>query len=374
MWAANAGTVSASSDTADHKVHIIPANLVSNAHRFIEADQNYQIFKKIFNNEEYFTMHKPLINQAVFSDEGAANYNRFCVQYGARGLSLFVYGKNGFVSHHSNIKEKLPQKFPARQTLEASQSIARLHQLPKNTLFLQQNPDAIDAGVFHNDVISVANQNVFLFHELAFVDNNYHVDSDAISQQIQVSYDKTIAATNDLYSQDSYENKLYLLKVNNSEISLKEAVSCFLFNSQIVTTLSSNSKDDGKNSNMALIAPIECQTSPSARKVIQRILSEDNPIKSVHYVDCRQSMQNGGGPACLRLRVVLSEAEKNACHQNMFLTNELYEKLLSWINHYYRESIHPKDLLDPALIQESHKALDALTHILHLGSIYTFQK
>src|ERR1019366_8438871 len=36
MWAANAATVSPSSDTADGRVHFTPANLVSNFHRSLE--------------------------------------------------------------------------------------------------------------------------------------------------------------------------------------------------------------------------------------------------------------------------------------------------------------------------------------------------
>ena len=46
-------------------------------------------------------------------------------------------------------------RFPARQTREAFAAIARRHGLaPARTVFAQQNPVAIDAGVFHNDVIS----------------------------------------------------------------------------------------------------------------------------------------------------------------------------------------------------------------------------
>lgn len=359
MWAANAATVATSSDTRDHKVHITPANLISNVHRFLEADMNYTMFKKIFHDEAFFTVHRPLANQIVFSDEGAANYNRLCEHYGDEGLSIFVYGKNGFNQMQPSKdnteveikirKEKLPRQYPARQTLEASQAIARLHQLKANTLFLRQNPDAIDAGVFHNDVISVANQNVFLFHELAFAERDGFPLDTKVTEEIM----------------EHFKQKMHFIKINNSELDLETAVNTFLFNSQLVTL---------KNKQMVLIAPIECETNLHAQNVIHRIIAEDNPITNVHYVDCRQSMQNGGGPACLRLRVVLTDAEKKACHQSVFLNDALYDKLLIWINKHYRESIQHEDLLDPELLKETYSALDELTQILQLGSIYSFQK
>lgn len=338
MWVANAATVSPSRDSLDGKVHITPANLMIHFHRSLETQFTYKLFKKIFSSS-VFNVHQPLPRHPLFADEGAANHNRFCLQYGDSGIQLFVYGQNRFLN-----QDLLPTRYPARQTLEASEGIARLHQLdPDKTLFAKQNPLAIDEGVFHNDVIAVANQNVFLYHELAFE------NTEQVIHQLQ----------------SEMPFPLYCIPVSDSELSLKESVASYVFNSQLVTLA---------DQSMVLISPIESQEIASAHAVIKRILADNNPIKRVEFVDCRQSMQNGGGPACLRLRVVLTEAELKACHQGIFLTESLYQALEKWVNQHYRDTLSIEDLRDPKLLEETRTALDALTQLLKLGPIYEFQK
>ena len=337
MWVANAATVTPSVDSDDCRVHITPANLLTHLQRSIEAGANYQIFKKIFSDEKHFVVHPPLFSHLDFADEGAANHNRFCHQYHDRGIHLFVYGR----SINDTI---LPLKYPARQTLEASMAIARLHQLdPRNTIFAKQNPKTIDEGVFHNEVIAVANQNVFLYHEAAFED--------------------TVKIIQLLKEKSPYP--LFFIPVSSKELSVAAAVRSYLFNSQLITL---------SNSSMALIVPMEVKEQQSAYEVVLRILQQSNPIQTLHFVDCKQSMQNGGGPACLRLRMVLTPKELKACNTSLFLNEALYQRLVMWVEDHYRESLAIEDLLDPELLQESYAALDELTQILELGSIYNFQK
>lgn len=344
MWAANAATVSPSVDTLDERLHLTAANLTSKFHRSIETATTSRILKAIFKNPEYFIHHEALPSNAYLSDEGAANHTRFCQMHGKPGVQLFVYGRQAFQTN-----TQVPKIYPARQSLEASVAIARLHQIdPNRVIFTQQHPDAIDAGAFHNDVVSVGNQNVFLFHGLAFF-----------------SKDKVLDEIRNKVANGCHTDMVFL-EVNAKEIPLKDAVASYLFNSQLIT------RNDGS---MVLIAPMECKENPEIRSYIQSLISStDNPIQEIHFLNLRQSMLNGGGPACLRLRVVMREEERAAAHQGVFLTEELYLELKRWIVKYYRDRLEIKDLADPNLLDEGHRALDALTQILKLGPLYDFQK
>jgi succinylarginine dihydrolase len=267
MWAANAATVSPSADTADHKVHFTPANLSSQYHRSLEPQMTGLLLKKIFGNETGFVHHPPLPKGVQLSDEGAANHTRFCGSFDEGGIELFVYGKRGF-----DPNGQTPTVYPARQTLEASEAIARLHRLdPERTLFAQQNPQAIDAGVFHNDVISVGNQNLFFYHPLAFVDTK------KLIEKLKEQFLKHCG------------QEMFFIEVDPEQVSLEDAVKSYLFNSQLVTL---------NDESMLLISPEECRQNPKSQETIERIIDQDNPIQNVRYVDIRQSMKNGGGPAC----------------------------------------------------------------------------
>lgn len=343
MWTANAATVSASVDTQDNKVHFTAANLVSNLHRHQESDFSSKLLAALFSNADYFTHHPVLPKSMVTSDEGAANHNRLCQSHAHQAINLFVYGKKALKSTHPYPEPKI---YPARQTKEASEAIARNHLLePNQVIFACQNANAIDQGVFHNDVISVANESVFLIH------------ADALHKQNEI--------LGTLRKKAHFP--LTIIEVSNEQLSIKDAVDSYLFNSQLISL--PNQKG------MMLIAPSECQHNIKVKTCIEGIVADStNPINEVYYLDLKQSMRNGGGPACLRLRVPLNEAEFLAMHQGVLVNDGLLNRLDQWILKYYRSELHAKDLADPSLMNESFQALDELTQILKLGSIYSFQR
>jgi succinylarginine dihydrolase len=335
MWVANAATVSPSADTADGLVHFTPANLVAHFHRSLEAPTTTRVLRAIFAELAHFVVHDPLPSAPQFGDEGAANHTRF--DSAAGGVEFFVYGRHGFGGGDA------PSRFPARQTREASEAIARRHGLlPARVVFAQQDPGAIDAGVFHNDVIAVGAGNVLLCHERAYVEQSRVID--ALARAVGPSFVPIV--------------------VMEHELALADAVATYLFNSQLIA------RDDGR---YLLVAPIEASEHADARGVLERLVAKGWPIAEVLTFDLRQSMRNGGGPACLRLRVALTDAERAAIRANVFLTPQLGDALEAWILLHYRDRLAPRDLGDPALLDESRRALDELTRLLQLGSVYPFQ-
>ena len=341
MWAANAACLSPSCDTEDNRVHITTANLLSQAHRALEAPQTFKILKRIFPPEERFVHHPPLPDDGQLFDEGAANYLRIAPSHAVAGLEIFVYGKK------DDPLSLRPRRYPARQSFESSRTIALTHRLKNNSaLFIQQNPAAIDQGVFHNDVISLSNENVFLFHENAFL------NTDELVKEIRLKFNELS------------QEKLHLLKITDNQLTIPEAVSTYFFNSQLVTL---------PNGSMCLILPKECQ-APKTQELIKFILSQGTPIRDFYFVDLAESMRNGGGPACLRLKVVLNEYEEQKIHQGCIVTEPLLRQLDAWINRHYRDELNLDDLRDPQLIAESRQALEELTRILHLEGLYSIQK
>jgi len=339
MWTANACTISPSADTNNGKVHFTAANLSNKFHRSIEAPTTSRVLQAIFSDNTYFDHHEPLPMGDHFGDEGAANHTRFCDSYGQQGVEFFVFGKYAFDN-----SKPFPKKYPARQTFEASQAIARLHQLNDNkTVFAQQNPNVIDAGVFHNDVIAVGNKNCLFYHETAFL------DSDKVIADLQESYG---------------DSPMYFIKVPESEVSIDDAVHTYLFNSQLV------SLDDGS---MAIIAPGECRENKRVKSYLDTVIASDNPINKVEIYDVKQSMQNGGGPACLRQRIVLTDTQIRSSNSSVYMSDKLFTTLNTWVKKHYRDSLDETDLADPQLLIESRSALDELTQILDLGSVYPFQ-
>ncbi len=334
MWTANAATVSPSTDCRDGRLHITPANLCSGLHRSIEAVETHAILKAIFGSD-CFEVHAPLPAGFALADEGAANHTRLSMEHGQQGIELFVFGQ-------SVLDKQLPrpQKYPARQTMEASQAVARRHLLdPKATLFLQQHPAAIDAGVFHNDVISVGNQNLLLVHEYSFLEGAGAID------RIRRAF------------RTSLGGELFVCQFSESELSLADAVGSYLFNSQLLT------RPDGA---MTLLCPGDVETNDAARRCANQILAADNPVDEVRFLDLRQSMNNGGGPACLRLRVTMTEKELQRVHQGVLFDETLYEKLRDWVERNYREELQAGDLCDPQLISEVEIAFEELAVILEL--------
>ncbi|MBL3555591.1 MULTISPECIES: N-succinylarginine dihydrolase [Marinobacter] len=338
MWTANAATVSPSADTSDHRVHFTPANLSAKFHRSIEHPVTGRALKSIFSDESWFAHHPALPSVSQFGDEGAANHTRLCGRYGEPGVELFVYGQIAF-----NDQAPAPRLYPARQTLEASQAIARLHGLKdSHVVFAQQNPQAIDAGVFHNDVIAVGNGNTLFYHEMAFLEE----------ERVLADIRARLTGAG-----------LEAVRVSSDQVPLEDAVASYLFNSQLLNT------PDG----MMLAVPGECREITSVSRYLDELVEGTGPITSVEVFDVKQSMRNGGGPACLRLRVVLNDDELKAMHHGVLLTDALYERLTTWVEAHYREELSQEDLGDPMLLDEVRKALDELTGILGLGSIYDFQ-
>ena len=340
MWTANAATVSPSRHCLDGRVHFTPANLTAMPHRSIEAQTTRRILKTIFRDTDYFEVHEPLPSNSIFGDEGAANHNVLSRSHDRRGLEIFVYGQHALRSNEDKTK------FPGRQTFEASEAVARSHGvLQDSTVFIKQNPAAIDAGAFHNDVVGVANGPVLFYHEQAFV-NNSELRKELVRKA------------------ETYDFEPIFLEASKAEMSLQDAVKSYVFNSQIVT------RADG---GMSIILPGEAEENKAASRFVDKCIAENNPIKDAIYLDLRESMQNGGGPACLRLRVSLTQTELSNIHQPVIMNNERLTKVEAWVNRHYRDRLSPSDLADPALVFETQQALDELTQILDIGSFYHFQ-
>ncbi|MDJ0644207.1 MAG: N-succinylarginine dihydrolase [Erythrobacter sp.] len=320
MWTANAATVSPAPDTKDGKCHLTPANLVTMLHRGQEWIDTARMLRIAFSDKDHFVHH--VIVPESFGDEGAANHMRLCEGHGHAGVEVFVYGK--------------PRgKFPARQHEQAGRLIARSHGLdPARTVFIEQNPAAIEAGAFHNDVVSVANERVLFTHEEAFADQ-------------QGAYDAIRSAF----------PALEVVEVPRGSVSLEEAIRTYLFNAQLVT------QPDGS---MALIVPEECRESVAVWGYCQRMMASNGPIREVIPVDVRQSMANGGGPACLRLRVVCDPATVDP----RFLLSEAKADTIGGIlSHYWPEQIDPADLGSDSLANTVIAARSALLAALDLGEI-----
>lgn len=342
MWAANAATVSASDDTADRRVHFSVANLRTMLHRAIEAGQTERTLRAVFADESRFVVHASLPSADLLGDEGAANHTRLHARSadpdGTPGADLFVHG-----TYEGDARP--PRTHPARQTREASEAIARRHGLdPHRVIHAKQSPEAIDSGVFHNDVIAVGQGPVLLHHEEAFEDEK------AVLESIRAVVGESFVS----------------VRIRSAEVTLPQAVRSYLFNSQLVTTPAGE---------RLLIAPQESFEVGPVRDCIDRLVADPSiPIHGARYFDLRESMRNGGGPACLRLRVPLRHDEWDAVAEGCRFDESRCGLLEEWVRRRYRETIAPADLADPQLLVEGRDALDELTRLLGLGSIYPFQR
>ncbi|MES2831731.1 MAG: N-succinylarginine dihydrolase [Pseudomonadota bacterium] len=344
MWAANAATVSPAADTADGRTHFSVANLQSNLHRSREPIQTQRFLQAVFHDDTCFMVHPPLPGTPALADEGAANHGRLCATHGEAGIELFVHGRAYFDQTMAQ-----PHRFPARQTCEAGQAIARRHGLvPQRTVHLQQNPYVIDQGAFHNDVVAVANNTVLFYHEAAFADEA-----------------SSIAALHAALATTDVATTFQPIRVAAAAVPLADAIGTYLFNSQLLT------RADG---GMLLVTPLECQENPVVTRYLEQMLASGGPVDEILPFDLRQSMRNGGGPACLRLRVVLTEAQLRTMHQGVLLTQRLYDALVVWIGCHYRDRLAPADLTDPTLVTETCVALEELSVILDLPGLYDIDR
>ena len=320
MWTANAATVSPAPDTGDGRCHLTPANLVTMLHRGQEWRDTQAQLKIAFGDQRHFAVHDAV--PSSFGDEGAANHMRFCDSHDAPGVEVFVYGRPG-------------GRFPARQHEQASRAVARLHGLePRRCVFIEQNPAAIEAGAFHNDVVAVANEKVLFTHDQAFADQ---IDA----------YEAIRAVFPDLH----------VVEVPESQVTLEEAIRTYLFNAQLVTL---------PTGEMALVVPSECQESTSVWSWCERMLASNGPIRHVIPVDVRQSMANGGGPACLRLRVVADPATVDA---RFMLDEAKAERIEDVIAQMWPETIQPDEIGTEALAAKVIEAREALLAVLSLDEL-----
>ncbi len=331
MWAANAATVSPSADTADGRVHLTPANLVSTAHRSFESVQTTTLLSRVFADRERFVVHDAMPATAAFADEGAANHGRLVTSHGEAGIELFVFG--------ADADDAPTLGFPRRQSRLASQLIGRSHGLAsEQTMLVRQSPVAIDAGAFHNDVVAVANETVLFAHERAFADR------DGVRRRLP--------------------EWVELIEVAEEAVPLDDAIASYLFNSQLISLPSGG---------MLLVAPGEVAETPSTARYVEQLVASSGPIDEVRIVDLRQSMRNGGGPACVRLRVVLTEREQAALSGRVLVDDALLDALEAWVVRHYRDELRPDDLRDGRFIDETLGALDELTQLLDLPGLYPFQ-
>ena len=356
MWAANAATVSPSADTRDGRLHFTAANLSSHPHRAIEAPATARVLAKWFADPALFAHHAPLPRDVATADEGAANQLRLGPAHGAPALQVFVYGRDAAddaadvaAAEAADGAEGEPAEAAAtgRQARGAGEAIARRHGLrPARVAHVRQSPRAIAAGAFHNDVVAVGHLGLLLHHENAFV------DAAALRRQAATALGP--------------EFRAQFIEVRERVLSLDEAVASYLFNSQLV---------DIPGRGLWLVCAREVQEMPRAWNLVQEWIADPAvPIRGVEVFDLRQSMRNGGGPACLRLRVVLTPAQRAAVRECAWITPERHQQLVEWVTRHYRDRLVPRDLADPQLLDESRTALDRLTQLLGLGSFYDFQR
>jgi succinylarginine dihydrolase len=194
-------------------------------------------------------------------------------------------------------------------------------------------------------VVAVSNGATLIFHEDACD------DADAVIEALR----RKLAARG---------AELLAAAARREALSLSEAVASYVFNSQLVTL------PDGA---AALIAPAEAEASPRARAFVAEAMAA-GAFREVHYVDVRESMRNGGGPACLRLRVVLTGAERAALAGATLMDEARLDAVEALVRAHYRDRLDPADLVDPQLLEESRTFLDRLSALLGLGAIHDFQR
>ena len=330
MWTANAATFTPSTDTIDGLAHLTPANLQHLLHRAIEAPQTTRLLQKIFSEPRHFVVHDPLPSNPCLGDEGAANHLRLASE--GSTAHVFAWGRQTFAP----TSPPAIHRFVARQTLQASQSVARINRIrPADVILCQQSPEGIDAGGFHTDVLAVGHNDFLMVHECAFINTTGVLTQ--LKRHLGKGFTHCLATRN--------------------ELPLGDAITAYPFNSQILTL-----QDGG----MVILAPLESKKLDTARSFLERVVREDNPITEVVYLEVDDSMRNGGGPACLRFRVQLTQEELEALGARIILTPTLHTRLIVWVEEHYLDHLTKTTLADPEQARRNRLALIELEGILGL--------
>lgn len=400
MWTANAATITASCDSQNGKVHITPANLLSQIHRATETATVARFFETYIASENVI-VHPPL--PAPFADEGAANLIRLEDSDG-QGHYLFAYGRS--------LVETLaqPQKFPARQTREACEAIVRRHGLsPNRVQYVQQHPDAIDAGVFHQDVVAFGHQGTLVAHERAygplcsaspnkegerFFQGASPLEPHQGTRSLEIpkgalplgtpegasllgsrgqgaapqGEPEGAALGSDLpfpgeglgmgprmvSTTARHPNTLLgpgfkTVEIPEKEIPLADLVASYLCNGQIITD---------RDQRRIFLAPARCQHIPTVTQWLNQNITRF--ADDLRYIPVEESLKNGGGPACLRLRMPVTAQEYQQIHPAIKLTPAKIEQLEHLVNSLYPDRFHPTDILEEACLDQCVRAVAAM--------------
>jgi succinylarginine dihydrolase len=202
-------------------------------------------------------------------------------------------------------------------------------------LFVAQSEAAIAAGAFHNDVVAVANEHVLFAHEQAFEDRpTFYAELKRLLPEAEI------------------------IEVPAARVSLEDAVKSYLFNAQLISL-----PDEG---GMALVLPEEARDTPSVWSWLQELTAGNGPVRRLCVVDVRESMANGGGPACLRLRVA---ADPATIDRRFLLNQRKLDRIAECVGEQWPDRIAPDDLRDMELCRRIEGAREALLDLLDLGEL-----
>lgn len=322
VWMANSGLFLPAADSRDRLTHLVPANLSYTLHRYFEARYHTKVFQKIFENTRGIQVHEPLCRHNYYSDEGAANHMRLAPPAHGDALHLFVWGRDPE-------KEQMLTHFPARQSLWASQQIEQIANLNRDDCFYpKQRQAVIDEGVFHNDVIAMSHYNFLCVHEEAYEDQFVLLD------EIKTAF------------RTKFDNELIVITISKEQMSVKEAVETYFFNSHFVST------EEG----VVMLAPKECEKQSRVQNILSEWIADPRiPVKRLEYHDLSQSMRNGGGPACLRLRMQLTPDQEQSLYPSFIMSPKTLDHLETLIENYYPDSVKISDLRSYVFYKRSYE-------------------
>lgn len=327
MWTANAATVSTANDCGDGKTHFTVANLFSSHHRTLEANDTTKTLRALFENCDACQIHSPMVGGWPLRDEGAANHMRLSDSLGRSGIDVFVAGP-----------ESSTGRFVSRQSVLACEAIARVHKLaPDAVCYLRQDQQAIDAGAFHNDVVATSHRNLLIYHERAFQDACQQLDN------LQKLFHRRTG------------EQLQCIRITEDQLSLTDAIDSYFFNSQLIPL---------PNGTLMLLCPMQCSENQAARALLDTFVGEQTNISSVRTVDLRESMNNGGGPACLRLRVPLPQAVCDSLPTAVFWTRHLEDQLRTVIEQHYPAELRWQDLQSADFAEEAAQIVRRINRVL----------